>query len=626
MACIQFADPFKKVMVVRVNCLVNEAAQKYELLMCVGLIKSSTRLNFSFPPHQPRTTTTKMEQFGVRREDFGFPTNHRLHQPTPSRVTPGPSAMEQAIKQAPTLQDLYDCLRDSPEYKVVQLFIERLQIEENPNMEEIYQMYLDKGNKPMKKLVFKAKGGYPKDVEIDPAANWGIWQRMHGNPEMHRRYPLDHVPYPPQNMEIKWVSPDDPDYPPDDVDSTMLSHQDNDCPTPTLSPRIPPESMEQLAQAHHAAATFHDADDAIFFPAAGQQMTTDRLPHEAEIKVHPSIHHHKSRKTRQQEAYEQLIAIRDAGSSYNSYATPAGSSSGHQYAENASGLPAMHQFSASNTPTVSRSMQKSASQIARGIGAKLTANAKEGNRLQTQRASLTSQLRPESPAFNFQSSSRKTSNESQGSATASNLGTSHLATSNIGKGNHTNELLEILRQTGSASATPQAKVHHALHPSTQPDLMETIGKSAGPPHNEFAPWKQQQGQEHTGLFSSSGIGSLAGYPPGYHPATSLKHSQPHLRKYIQEQSGSLGSSSMGSSSGYLQSFQQGGNFYRPDARTSQLQPAPRGPSGHSGRANQIPSEAKQVPLTQGEMNFGSGQAKPFNFTAPSTDLNFKPQF
>lgn len=657
--------------------------------MCrlIGFIHASEL--FLYAPstvHRPDTTTTKMErQFrgGVRREDFGFPPSHRLHHPVPQNLSRAaatrPAVLEQAIKQAPTLDDLYDSLRDSPENKVIQLFIERLKIDGRANMEEVYQQYLNKGNPAIKKLVFKAQGGYPKDAPIDQAANWGVWQRTHGDPEMHRRYPLDHVPYPPQNMEIKWVSPEDPDYPPDNNNATSFgSHGDNNF--ATLTPRIPSDNLEQLSQVHHAATTFHEVDDAIFL-AGHQQMTPDKLPHDGDVKVQQ---YHKSRKTRQQEAYEHLVAMRDAG--YPSYSTPTGSSTHHhQFAETPS--PSMHQFTANNTPIVSRSMQKTATQIAREIGAKLTANAKEGSRMQTQRTSLTSQLRPDSPAFQFQnSSSRKTSNESQGSSTTTHFGASHagpsvshagpsragppqfgasqlhVATSyigpshvgsashvgssshggasqvgashagsphvasNIGQGNHSNELLEILRQTGSVVPTPQPKVHHAPHNSAQPDLMETIGKPAGPPHTDFSPWKQH-GPEHVGSFSSGSLGPSAGYPPGYHPAPnvppSLKHTQPQFKKFIHEQSGSFGSSSMGSSSGYLPSL-QGGNYYRPEVRSSSLPQIPQAPRVPSGRAAQIPSEAKPVPLTQGEMNFGSGQAKAFSFTAPTTDFNFKP--
>lgn len=66
----------------------------------------------------------EQRQFGgVRREDFGFPPSHRLHHPTPQNLSRAaatrPAVLEQVIKQAPTLDDLYDSLRDSPENKVI---------------------------------------------------------------------------------------------------------------------------------------------------------------------------------------------------------------------------------------------------------------------------------------------------------------------------------------------------------------------------------------------------------------------------------------------------------------------------------------------------------------------------
>ena len=38
-------------------------------------------------------------------------------------------------------------------------------------------------------------GGYPKNVNIHPVRNWGVYQGAHGDPAVHAAFPLDHVPF-----------------------------------------------------------------------------------------------------------------------------------------------------------------------------------------------------------------------------------------------------------------------------------------------------------------------------------------------------------------------------------------------------------------------------------------------
>ncbi|CAG8960327.1 hypothetical protein HYFRA_00012401 [Hymenoscyphus fraxineus] len=526
----------------------------------------------------------------------------------------------------PTLQDLYEALYDTPEFNVAQMFQERFKQEDDPDVEELYQWYLQNGNKPMKKLVFVEKGGYPKAGRVDPNANWGIYQRMHGNPENHRRYPLDHIPFPPRGMEVKWVAPGDPAYPADPEHTATFRQQRTaaESATAPLSPQIPEHMRSQLSQVHELAATFHDGDDRTFFPAAALQPTTPQAINLTHERGFTSAQ--KDLKTIQEEAYKAAAGKREAQSLYNPYATPGSSSYGQKYPSHSpSVLAYIHnqQSSATSSPTVNRSMQKAASQIARDIGAQLTTNVKPEMPAHFHHGqSASNQLRPDSPSFNMQQP-RKASNESQSS----------VPTPNLGKGNHSHELLEILRQTSSgASATPQPKVNHAHRPSSQPDLMDTIRGNTGLSLLQQHELRLQQAAAERERFNASAGHANNTFNFRQAPSRHQTHSQQFSGASV-----SFGSST-GSSSAYLQSLQQNPSYYQPNQASTTR------PHGHFRTASARPSDAKQVPMTheastqataQAEMSSSAGhattgQAKPSssfnpgNFNASNIDFSFKP--
>jgi hypothetical protein len=89
----------------------------------------------------------------------------------------------------------------------------------------VYQQHLGSGGKPLKEITLKKDKKDKKAKEdkskADPKENWGKWQRMGGDPRMHKAFSLEGAPYPPSDS-TKWAGPNDPDYPDEGKDDDTI--------------------------------------------------------------------------------------------------------------------------------------------------------------------------------------------------------------------------------------------------------------------------------------------------------------------------------------------------------------------------------------------------------------------
>ena len=196
--------------------------------------------------------------------------------------------MQEKLEQKSTL----DISLSSPEIKIATHHQELLEAGyKRPDISAIYKTHLTDGGKGMQGLVFKGSGGYPKEVQIDQDKNWGNWQRVHGNSQVMKDFPLDHVPYPPAGMEISFVAVDDDEYPEDtciaeESDSNTI-RGDNDAGAVfgkrepnaesvrvkapfkyeiSLELKVPLEKQLEDAQG------YDEDDDQIFYPVGGKHL------------------------------------------------------------------------------------------------------------------------------------------------------------------------------------------------------------------------------------------------------------------------------------------------------------------------------------------------------------------
>jgi hypothetical protein len=81
------------------------------------------------------------------------------------------------------------------------------------NVTQLYQEHLSRGGKLVKSLAVSVdKGKQYTKRKVPSSENWGKYQRMGGEPRMHKAFDLSSAPFEPATSK-RWVGPEDPDYP-----------------------------------------------------------------------------------------------------------------------------------------------------------------------------------------------------------------------------------------------------------------------------------------------------------------------------------------------------------------------------------------------------------------------------
>ncbi|KAE9376694.1 hypothetical protein N431DRAFT_435935 [Stipitochalara longipes BDJ] len=146
-----------------------------------------------------------------------------------------------------------------------------------PDIYEAYCKHITSGGKPLKQVAVKksTKGS----TKTDLGDNWGKWQRMGGDPRMHKAFNLSSAPYTPTEG-MKWVGAEDPDYPDDGKDDAGAKADISIKMVPALTPEeilatvmlMEIEKMDNNKKAKvstivaDAAKGFDEEDDDTFIP------------------------------------------------------------------------------------------------------------------------------------------------------------------------------------------------------------------------------------------------------------------------------------------------------------------------------------------------------------------------
>ncbi|KAH8662881.1 hypothetical protein BGZ60DRAFT_541313 [Tricladium varicosporioides] len=178
---------------------------------------------------------------------------------------------------------------DSPEFQVTGAYHSAWNHEKNiPGMDlqEIYAGWLQSGREPMKEMKFRARasGGYDRQAPHHPIHNWGTYQRMGGERRWHQEFPLDHVPFPPMGAEI-WVAPGSdeepcyyPGYLPADQITRNYPHPLEIAKGESIAKfqAMSSQLQELLIEGKESAAGFDEKDDNAFLPE--ELMSKIKLP------------------------------------------------------------------------------------------------------------------------------------------------------------------------------------------------------------------------------------------------------------------------------------------------------------------------------------------------------------
>ncbi|RDL42196.1 uncharacterized protein BP5553_02175 [Venustampulla echinocandica] len=297
-----------------------------------GLVAGGHVFTRSFPPDEETSADLSKES---EKEEVADGTEEPLHQ------------------SIPDLSSL-----DAPEFQVVMLFQEELKHNDNPDLEYIYNSFLEQGGEPMKELVFKDKEGYGR------VATW---------------------------VEPDGLIPDDGS----DVETIRANQSPRELTVVSLilPTTYDPKLRAQLAEALEAAVSFDPKDDAIFFSSGHKPPTTrPRKKFQPRRRQNTIINLFRNR-------VQGTLENNSGGGSLNSHdmGTPGSSNwcspSGPGY------LPMVNSPTPSTPSNIvpSLNMQSASSTPTLDSGSRVEARRTSPLR----RLATTSQLRPDSPIFNY---------------------------------------------------------------------------------------------------------------------------------------------------------------------------------------------------------------------------------
>ncbi len=97
---------------------------------------------------------------------------------------------------------------------------------ENPDVFTTYQKHLGSGGKRLSEIFIKksTKDESRKAAPVGQKEDWGKWQRMGGDPRMHKAFSLEGAPYP-ASGSATWVGPGDTDEGKDDDTIKSVSEE-----------------------------------------------------------------------------------------------------------------------------------------------------------------------------------------------------------------------------------------------------------------------------------------------------------------------------------------------------------------------------------------------------------------
>ncbi|KAF4633948.1 hypothetical protein G7Y89_g4171 [Cudoniella acicularis] len=406
---------------------------------------------------------------------------------------------------------------DAPEFQVAGLYQEALKNDPNTSMQEIYEGYLKSGGRRMKELVFKAKvsGGYDqKLIPKDPTKNWGIYQRIGGEKRWHKLFPLDHVPFPPQGVEVMWIGPDEYEEAALDNSMTVSEIHLARANSPYTSVAMPPQLLDLLSEDNQAAVSFDSKDDEAFLP----QKRTEPLKEDGNPR---RIAKHRNPST----GLRNFVLDQTVGGPVSNNAFGQLHKSSEGLAQQSPGFSFPSQgsspnTSASNTPSSTPKLSLTFSNTPN-----LQANVRTRHRNRSplkHSSTASSQLRPDSPAFSLPLTRQTTST-------------------------HQANLLRMLDRdtsTGTGSELPSSASFQT--PALGQTMMDVSGSNMGAGLNTTF-----QGYQHS---QGTGAATISSYLQGFYPGRSTgfgSRTTPGVQPYrsLGTSSSMMGNSAMATNTG-----------------------------------------------------------------------------